>query len=318
LALAGVLTLVLAACAEGNGSTSLEKGAVNDSGGGKPLTVAEVPSLDNAPFEYAQKHGYYKHAGLNVTFSTVDAGPSLITGVITRTYDIGTSAAFPLFIAASKGAPVELVTSVDSIGPGYGNSALVVKKGSAIHGYQDLQGKTVATNALTSLTTLATKVGVDRAGGNPKAVKFISLPFKSTIQAVARGKADAAVVINPFGTQAVINGLQKISDPIGTQMPKGASYGLVFTSKKTASTKASELAAFRKATARAMRKLASDRPLQRKLAHTQVGLSHEVAKKIELPHYSTHIDTSAMRKYAELVAKYGYTSKPVKLEEVSR
>lgn len=283
-----------------------------------PFKVAMVSSIDTMPYFYAAQQGYYKDAGLDVTLSTNDSGPAVVTGVLNGTYDAATAAAFPILIAIGKGADLRVLAGAVVITPNTGNSSLVVRKDSAIKGYKDLEGKSVATNALTSLTVLATKIGVKAAGGDPSRVKFLALPFKTASQSVAQGQADAAVVINPFGTEAELAGMKVIADPIGTQMPKGAPYQILFTAAKTAKDKPAQFQAFEKATLRAIEKLKADPQLQRKLAVSLVGFGPEVAKAVALPDYTTaRIDLGAFQKYADFVAEYGYTGKPVDVSKVT-
>jgi len=283
-----------------------------------PFKVAMVSSLDTMPYFYAAQQGYYKEAGLDVTLSTNDSGPAVVTGVLNGTYDAATAAAFPILIAISKGADLRVLAGAVVIRPDTGNSSLVVRKDSPIKGYKDLEGKTVATNALTSLTVLATKIGVKAAGGDGNRVKFLALPFKAASQAVAQGQADAAVVINPFGTEAANDGMKVIADPIGTQLPAGAPYQILFTAAKTATARQAQFQAFEKATQRAIEKLRADPQLQRKLAVSLVGFSAEVAKAVSLPEYTTaRIDLAAFQKYADFVAEYGYSAKPVEVAKVT-
>lgn len=283
-----------------------------------PFKIAMVSSLDTMPYFYALQQGYYKDAGLDVTLSTSDSGPAVVTGVLNGTYDAATAAAFPILIAIGKGADLRILVGSTVINRNVGNSGLVVRRDSTITGYKDLVGKSVATNALTSLTVLATKIGVKAAGGDPAGVKFLALPFKTSVQAVAQGQADAAVVISPFLTEAELSGMKVIADPIGTELPKGAPYGILFTSTKTAKEKRAQFGAFEKATLKAIEQLKSDPGLQRKLAVSLVGLGPEVAKAVPLPDYATGgIDIGALQKYANYIAEYGYTSKPVEVSTVT-
>jgi NitT/TauT family transport system substrate-binding protein len=283
-----------------------------------PFKVAMVSSLDTMPYFYAAQQGYYKDAGLDVTLSTNDSGPAVVTGVLNGTYDAATAAAFPILIAIGKGADLRILAGTTVVNRNVGNSGLVVRPDSAITSYKNLEGKSVATNALTSLTVLATKIGVKAAGGDPASVKFLALPFKTSVQAVAQGQADAAVVITPFATEAELGGMKVIADPIGTEMPKGAPYGILFTSTKTAKEKAAQFQAFEKATLRAIEQLKSDPELQRRLAVSLVGLKPEVAKAVPLPDYATgRIDNGAFQKYADYIAEYGYTAKPVDVSKVT-
>lgn len=321
LAASAALAFSLAGCSSSNGAgTSLgsgSSGSQSTAGALKPFKVASVTSLDSMPYLYAQAQGYYKDAGLDVTFSSTDSGPAVVTGVLNGTYDAATAAAFPILIAISKGADLKVFPGDDLVAPGHGNSGLVVKNGSPVTGYKDLVGKKVATNALTSLTTLATKIGVKQAGGDPNAVNFTSLPFKSSVQAVAQGQAAAAVVIAPFQTEAVQNGMKDLLDPIGTMMPEGSPYSTLVTSSKNATAKASEFAAFNKATDRAINELKGNIELQRKLAVSEVGLPEAVAKLVPLPDYDAGpINVAAFQKYADLVHEFGYTDTAVDVAKV--
>lgn len=283
-----------------------------------PFKVAMVSSLDTMPIFYAAQQGYYKDAGLDVTLSTSDSGPAVVTGVLNGTYDAATAAAFPILIAIGKGAELRIVGSPSVIDHNVGNSALVVRRDSPITGYKGLEGKSVATNALTSLTVLATKIGVKKSGGDPTGVKFLALPFKTSVQSVAQGQADAAVVISPFGTEAELAGMKVIGDPIGTELPKGAPYAILFTSAKTSKDKQAQFLAFEKATHKAIEQLKADPQLQRKLAVSLIGLTPEVAKAVALPGYATgRIDLAAFQKYADFIAEYGYTGKPVDVSKVT-
>lgn len=285
----------------------------------KPFHVAIVPIMATEPLFLAKQRGYFKRAGLNVKITPVDSGPTLLTDVIKGTYQAGFIALFPALIAASHGANLKMVMSAYPIAPPKGvksgvygkQSALIVKKGSTIKNYRDLAGKTVATNALTSLTTLATKVGIGRQGGNPNAMKVIGVPFNVAIQEVARGQADAAVVVAPFSTLAKLKGLKTIGEPIDNLMPAGAPASIYVTSSATAKHDSSEVKAFRSAVVRAEKVLDSHPNLERELAHTQLGYSEKLASLVPLPYLSPNFSLSATQKYANLVAKYGYTAKPV-------
>ncbi len=308
--IAAAMVLALSLPAYGAGKTGNSSGLTK-------FTVAMVSSIDTEPYFYALSQGYYKKVGLDVTLTQSDSGPALVTGVLNGTYDAASAAAFPILIAIGKGLPLKFYPGVALVAPNHGNSGLVVKPDSPIKGFADVAGKTIATNALTSLTTLALKIGIKQAGADPNSVKIVALPFKSSVQAVAQGQADAAVVISPFETIAENNGLNVIADPIGEMMPKGAPYNIIFTTTKNSAAKKKEFAAFHKATAKAVTALAANEKLLRELAHSKFDLAPEVAKTVPLPDWSTNqIDLKAFQKYADYVAEFGYTDKSVDVSKV--
>lgn len=320
LAVSAALALTATACSSGGGDQTSLGGGSDDDGDSGDLTsfnVAMVSSLDTEPYYYALENGYYEDAGLDVDFSTSDSGPSLVTGVLNGTYDAASSAAFPVLIAIGKDTDLKIFPGASVVGPDSGNSGLVVKPDSGISGFADLEGKTVATNALTSLTTLALKAGVKDAGIDPDSVDVTALPFKASVQAVSQDQADAAVVISPFQTEAEMNGMEVIGDPIGTEMPEGSPYNILFSSAETSEEKTDEFAAFNEATLQAVEELREDPDLQRELAVDLVGLDEDLAAEVTLPTYNTTgIDVDAFQQYADMVAEFGYTDEPVDVSNV--
>jgi NitT/TauT family transport system substrate-binding protein len=282
------------------------------------LNIAMVPVLDAEPFLYAQAKGYYKDAGLDVTFSTNDSGPAVVTGVLNGTYDAAAAAWFPVAIAISKGAKLKYVLTASYVakGPGNGHSGVVVKPDSPIKGYKDLGGKTVATNALTSLTTLTTKMEMKAAGADPASVKFTALPFKTSLQAVAQGQVDAAVVVSPFQTEGELAGLKVVGDPILEAQPVDGAGLVLFTSETSAAKKAQALAAFTKATFRAGSELKASAELQRKVAQEVIGLPADVARKVPLPGIADEpINVGALQKQFDDAYAYGYLARPLKAQD---
>ncbi len=279
------------------------------------LNIAMVPVLDAEPFLYAQSRGYYKEAGLEVTFSTNDSGPAVVTGVLNGSYDAAAAAWFPVAIAISKGAKLKYVLTASTVGkgPGQGHSGIVVKPDSPIKGYMDLEGKTVATNALTSLTTLATAIEMKAAGADPAKVKFSALPFKTALQAVAQGQVDAAVVVSPFQTEGELAGLRLIGDPIRDAMPADGAGLVLFTSETSAAQKAAALAAFTQATLRAGGELKANPELQRRVAQDVIGLPADVARKVPLPGIANRpINADALQRQLDAAHAFGHLARPLK------
>lgn len=278
------------------------------------LNIAMVPVLDAEPFFYAQSKGYYKAAGLDVTFSTNDSGPAVVTGVLNGTYDAAAAAWFPVAIAISKGAKLKYVLTASYVAkdPGYGHSGVVVKPDSPIKGYKDIEGKTVATNALTSLTTLTTKMEMKMSGADPAKVRITALPFKTSLQAVSEGQVDAAVVVSPFQTEGELAGLKVIGDPIQAAMPEHGAGLVLFTSEASATKKAEAFAAFTKATFRAADELKASPELQRKVAQEVIGLPADVARKVPLPGIANKpINVNALQRQLDDAYGYGYLARPL-------
>lgn len=322
LAAAAAFAVGLSACSSGSDETSLGGGGSTgdeESGDLTELNISMVPVLDAEPFLYAQEQGYYEEAGLDVNFETNDSGPAVVTGVVNGTYDAAAAAWFPISIAIAKGAELQLVTTASFVdkGAGHGHSGLVVAQDSPIESYADLEGATVATNALTSLTTLTTEIEMDKAGADPEAADFTALPFKASVQAVAQDQADAAVVVSPFQAEGKANGMTVLDDPILEAQPENGAGLVLFTSDLNAGEKKAAFESFNEATFRAAEELQADEDLQRQVAEDVVGLSADVAQEVPMPGFATDpINLNALQGQLDLADEYGYLEQPLTAEDI--
>jgi NitT/TauT family transport system substrate-binding protein len=97
------------------------------------------------------------------------------------------------------------------------NAVLAVKADSALRTGADLNGKTIAVSALNDLFSIAARAWVDGHGGDSTTVKLLELPVSSAVAAVASGRIDAAVVVQPFLSQALAsNTIKSIGDVVAS------------------------------------------------------------------------------------------------------
>ena len=74
---------------------------------------------------------------------------------------------------------------------------LVVGPNSPIRVGKDLNGKTIAGTAVTSVDTIAAYSWIDAHGGDSSTVKFVELPQGAMGDAVASGRIEAATISEP-------------------------------------------------------------------------------------------------------------------------
>jgi len=80
--------------------------------------------------------------------------------------------------------------------------AIALSASSPVHQAKDLNGKTIAVNALHSLSTLGPSDWIDQNGGDSSTVKFVEMPFPIMLSALDAGRVDAALLTEPFTTAA--------------------------------------------------------------------------------------------------------------------
>ena len=141
--------------------------------------------------------------------------------------DIGYIGWVPAIIARSQGIPVVTVSASDneatSIDDNWQN--VMVKGSSSIRTPKDLEGKTVAVNALKGVCEIVIRAALDKFNVDQNAVKFVAIPFPAMRAALNAGQVDAICAPEPFMTQALtLDGARILLAPgpaLGKYWPNG-------------------------------------------------------------------------------------------------
>jgi len=263
--------LVLAAC----GSTaSSSAGSATSSGGATPggspasgaaatpagskaltpLTVGlgYIPSVQFAQFYLAQQAGYYRDAGLDVTFQN-KIDPDLIPLVGQGNVDIGIADGTSLIPAVGQGIPIRYVATIYATFP----NVVFAKASSGIRSAADLKGKRIGTPCRCGSNWVMLQALLKSAGLTPADVQIVEYPNFSQGAAVARGAVDAATgYANNEPLQLEQQGIAVSVlhvDPVVALPGPG-----LITSTKTLAAKRAALEAFVAATLRAMGDIVAD------------------------------------------------------------
>jgi NitT/TauT family transport system substrate-binding protein len=197
-ALLAVGSLVLiAGCASANGSTGPAAGTVE-----KPnLTVAVVPAVDSAGFFIALYEKLFQQQGLNVTFVPAVSSETVIQQQVQGTVDIS-GGNYVSYIQAQEGHEANLEIFAEGSVMLPGTQALYTMPDSKIADLQELEGATVGINAPNNiLYLLAASVLADH-GIPVNKVHFKAIPLPSMGAALKSGEVSAAVLPEPFASEA--------------------------------------------------------------------------------------------------------------------
>ncbi len=221
---------------------------------GTPLTVGLgfIPSVQFAPFYLAQQAGYYRDAGLEVTFQN-KIDPDLITLVGQGAVDIGSADGTSVIPAVSQGIPVVYVATIYSTYP----SIVFAKASSGIATAADLEGKRIGIPGRYGSSWIMLQALLLSAGLTPDDVEIVEYPDFGQGAAVAQGAVDAATgFANNEPVQLALSGAEvsvlHVDDIVPLPGP-----GLV-AGRATLETKGEAIRAFIAATLRAMREIAAD------------------------------------------------------------
>jgi NitT/TauT family transport system substrate-binding protein len=255
-------TFVVAACGNPASSTcSASPSCIHVDATAGPTSAAPValkvglgyiPSVQFAPFYLAQQAGYYRDAGLEVTFEN-KIDPDLITLTGQGAIDISVADGTDVIPAVSQGIPVQYVATIYGTYP----SIVFAKASSGIKTAADLKGRKVGIPGKYGSSWIMLQALLHSVGLTPDDVTVIEYPDYGQGTAVAAGAVDAAtgftnnepVQLQQAGTQVVV---LHVDNVVALPGP-----GLI-TSTATLGTKRDAVAAFVAATLRAMTEIAAD------------------------------------------------------------
>lgn len=172
------------------------------------IRIGTFPVENALQSYYANDMGFFSSAGIAADVQLFSGSSAIAAAVSSNAIDIGYSALDVLAALHEKGIPIVVIAAAgEYLSPGTSHdAALVLPLNSAVRQAKDLNGKTIATNSLHSLSDAAPRVWMDQNGGNSSTVKFVEVPFPAMPAALAANRVDAAFVAEPFLGVAVKSG----------------------------------------------------------------------------------------------------------------
>jgi NitT/TauT family transport system substrate-binding protein len=218
-----------------------------------PLKVGlgYLPSVQFAPFYFAQQAGYYRDAGLEVTFEN-KIDPDLVTLVGQGALDVGVADGTSVIPAVSQGIPIRYVATIYGTYP----SIVFAKASSGITTAADLKGKKIGIPGKYGSSWIMLQALLKSAGLTPKDATVVEYPDFGQGIAVQQGAVDAAtgfannepVQLELTGSPAVV---LHVDDVVALPGP-----GLI-AATTTLDTKGDAVSTFIAATLRAMTEIAA-------------------------------------------------------------
>ncbi|WP_182349250.1 ABC transporter substrate-binding protein [Tomitella gaofuii] len=301
---------VLAAC--GTASGEIE---------GNTFHVGTIPNPSDVAIYLGNTQGFYADAGLTVEPKIATGFAPNLASVINGESQVGFAAVVPLIVAKSKGAPITIIAGADKAPAEYDPATdpdrVFVAAGSDIDSPKDLEGKTVAVNALGSIQDLGIKIMVERDGGDPGKIKFLTLASNDMAAAIAGGRVDAGALSEPFSTAAGKQGLKPLFSYVTSPTP-GAPVGAYFTSEATAENNVELMDAFVAALTQS-NEFAQQHPEEvRKELGEYTRIPENLINEINTFEYSSTITDEQIARLSDLLIEYDYITKPVTGEEILR
>jgi NitT/TauT family transport system substrate-binding protein len=166
------------------------------------ITIAYIAVDSTAAVLYANDLGFFDKAELDVTLMPLPNGGAIAAAVASGQVDFGVGNVIAIETAHSNNVPLTLVAPGASNVNGAPSNVVIVAKNSQLQKASDLNGKIVASSTVRGIQDLILRAWMDKNGGDSSTVKFIEIPVPQAEVVVAQGRADAALTVEPFITQA--------------------------------------------------------------------------------------------------------------------
>ena len=200
-------------------------GGLSSSAAPAPVTVrvAFTPLQAWGPLFIADAEGYFAREGIKVEWVTFAGGADTIAVLVQGHLDVGAgSASAGFFNAVAQGAKVRIVADKGHVEPGFRAVALVGRKNlkpGSTPTVADLKGRKVAVNTLGAIAHYVLDRSLARAGLTLRDVEVLRMPFPSMVGALQQGAIDAAILSEPFVTQALEVGVGTMLAAAGDVVP---------------------------------------------------------------------------------------------------
>jgi NitT/TauT family transport system substrate-binding protein len=175
------------------------------------VTVGMKKVVSDAGILIGIAKGYYKDLGINIDPIQFSSGQEMINQLAAGQLDVGaTVTSSGLFNAMSRDIPVKIVADKGVNIADQGYYRLIIRKDlvGKINNYTDLKGKKIAIVGTASLDEIALVRILEKGGLTEKDIDLqVIRAFPDMLVSLANQSIDAAMVIEPFVTQAIDRGL---------------------------------------------------------------------------------------------------------------
>lgn len=163
----------------------------------------------------ADKLGYFKEAGLNVTSQLIESGPDIGPMVAGGSAPVSIQTNFMDIILKSSNVPVKIVTPLAQIA---GTQAVVGSKKLELKTSKDLEGKTIGipngADVKIAIDNMGKELGVDVSK-----IKYVNIAPSDAVVALQKGDIDALAAWEPFITKAIQGGGKFLFSGTKSELP---------------------------------------------------------------------------------------------------
>jgi NitT/TauT family transport system substrate-binding protein len=175
------------------------------------VRVGIVNASSDVGFFIADRKGYFRQEGIDVTFTAFDSAAKMIAPLGVGQLDVGGgSPSAGLYNAVARNIAIKIVADKGSTPPGFGFQPLLVRKDLVDSGrymsLKDLKGMKIAGSAPGSASTSTLNEALKQGGLKYTDVDRVFMGFPQHVLALQNKAVDAALTTEPSATRAVQSG----------------------------------------------------------------------------------------------------------------
>lgn len=296
------LALALAGCSGTNtGSQASDESALQTvSVGVHPVSVA-------AAFQYGIDEDIWADYGLEIDLHTGQGGAAALPAVSSGSLDIALGNPLSVMVAADQGLDMRIISGY-AVPPLENDltNGVVVESTSGIETWSDLEGKTVAVNALNTQGDLTIKEAVASDGGDSSLVNFTELGFPDMAAQLELGNVDAIWAPEPFLSPHLSDdtkhNLGSPNEAVISLLPPV----ITFTSGSFADENAALLETFENGLADVLEQASADDEGFTAAIAEYMSMPVEVVESITIDELTTEMDADALTSLGSLATEYDY------------
>src|SRR5581483_6847514 len=176
------------------------------------VKMADTLAFVSAPLMIAVEKGFFKEQGIDLQIEVAAGGADVIPQLATGEIDVTHGGISPaMFNAIARGVEVRVIGPMNIIPQGTGSTQLLIRKELADRGEirspADLRGRRIAVNTSGSLVSWQLDKVLEREGMSIADVDRVIIPFPDMVPALANGSIDGAMIIEPFLSRSVNDGI---------------------------------------------------------------------------------------------------------------
>lgn len=165
------------------------------------------------PVLYGIQSGMFRDAGLDVQVVTGTNGAAMAAALAGGSLELGASSLVSLITGYTHGVRLPIIAGSTEFVAEAPTTEICVLKTSRVTRVGELNGATFAVQTVRSIDELGIRAAVDRDRGDSSTLKFIEVPPPLLLDALRKGRADAATISEPILAQAMDSGDLRILAP---------------------------------------------------------------------------------------------------------